>query len=560
MMNLFVVALSVATLMAWQAHAFVAPSLGSHVVSSKWGYPSVKLQSTTSSVSYDMSTDSPNNDAASIGTVTIMIPSKHADITKAKYGAKSPVGNPTLQEAAAQLARKVLWFSDGGVTATVVHADEANASFKDLEEVDALIALGFSSVEDMEFARKIFDKRRERDATKKYRQCQFGLDCAEPLPVYVGPYDESSVALQATIPWTAHASGGRLVEQMRGLFDRWTSDDFSVALLLFFNQFSGSEVDWVKHSIDATWEKGPVRNAEEFYSMITKCGDCITKCVADETCKTCLDALTAVDTRDQVASYRTIVSFESELLKDFSYCILQKNNIFNCDAQIPTLPKVEPITSWRGQDLTPEAARGILVGHLDDEAAPEGSLGLNISWKVACGANVAYDQFPSQNQIFYESVNGKDMWYDPVFRVETIDGRNVWCKRHYKVRDGPVAGTFRFSALDNGVTSNEFWMIAGVADDLSWIVFHYAGAATSVGQRYLGGLLCTPDGALPATEQLPEIWKALRRAGIQPWELYIVDNTVNSQGANEAGPAPLTYFRDQVLAAKAKKKAKQNMQ
>ncbi len=65
----------------------------------------------------------------------------------------------------------------------------------------------------------------------------------------------------------------------------------------------------------------------------------------------------------------------------------------------------------------------------------QGSLRTDVSWKVACGANVAYDQFPSQNQIFYESVNGRDMWYDPVFRVETLDGRHVWCKRPYKVRD-----------------------------------------------------------------------------------------------------------------------------
>ena len=48
--------------------------------------------------------------------------------------------------------------------------------------------------------------------------------------------------------------------------------------------------------------------------------------------------------------------------------------------------------------------------------------------------------------------------------------------------NGPEAGTFRFSVLDNGVTSNEFWTIAGAADDLSWIVFHYAGAARVVGQ------------------------------------------------------------------------------
>ena len=73
--------------------------------------------------------------------------------------------------------------------------------------------------------------------------------------------------------------------------------------------------------------------------------------------------------------------------------------------------------------------------------------------------------------------------YDPVFRVETIDGRNVWCKRHYRVREATEPGTFRFSVLDNGVTSSEFWNIVAVADDLSWIVFHYAGAATSVGQR-----------------------------------------------------------------------------
>jgi hypothetical protein len=31
-------------------------------------------------------------------------------------------------------------------------------------------------------------------------------------------------------------------------------------------------------------------------------------------------------------------------------------------------------------------------------------------------------------KLFYEAAKGKDMWYDPVFRVETLDGRHVWCK------------------------------------------------------------------------------------------------------------------------------------
>ncbi len=175
-----------------------------------------------------------------------------------------------------------------------------------------------------------------------------------------------------------------------------------------------------------------------------------------------------------MASYRTIVSYESDILRDFSLCILQKNNIFGCEATIPDRPYIPPVQQWKnGKNLTREDARRILIGHLD-----EGSEMPQVSWKVAAGANEAYDQFPSQNQLFYTGANGGDMWYDPVFLVNTVDGRHVWCKRHYRVRDGPVPGTFRLSVLDNGVTSNEFWTIAGVAEDLSWVVFSYAGAAS----------------------------------------------------------------------------------
>jgi VDE lipocalin domain len=105
--------------------------------------------------------------------------------------------------------------------------------------------------------------------------------------------------------------------------------------------------------------------------------------------------------------------------------------------------------------------------------------------------------------------------------------------------------------LDNGVTSNEFWTIVGAAEDVSWVVFHYAGAASAVGQRYLGGLLCTPDGNLPPDDQLPEIWKLFRSAGIQPWELYQVDNDDSSPGALEAGLPPLNFYRDEVRARRA---------
>jgi len=501
---------------------------------------------------------------------TVLVVPYNADQVTSKFGSYSPIGSPSVLEAAKLIIKKISWFSDGKVDAEVVVLPEnienkeeeggSNISRKELEnklhDASAVIALNIAQEHDLNFLTSVFNHRKTglNENTANWNHCQFAIDCGAELPSIAGPYDESSPSFSANLlPWTNDASRKRMVEQMLGLFQRWTSDDFVVALMIFFNQYSDGEIDWVKHSIDATYEKGLVQNAREFYDMITKCGDCVTKCVGDEKCKECLDKLTEVDTRDQVASYRLIVSYESELLKDFSYCILQKNNIFGCDAKIPTMPKVEPMKNFRGVPLTQEMARKILVGHLDDSYGFDDVGKTDISWKVAAGANVAYDQFPSQNQIFYESANKKDMWYDPVFRVETIDGRNVWCKRHYKVRSAKVPGTFRFSVLDNGVTSNEFWTIVAAADDLSWIVFHYAGAATSVGQRYLGGLVCTADGTLPPESARKEIWPKLQSAGIEPWELFVCDNRSDTPGAIAAGEPPLDYYRKTILTKQQSK-------
>lgn len=50
------------------------------------------------------------------------------------------------------------------------------------------------------------------------------------------------------------------------------------------------------------------------------------------------------------------------------------------------------------------------------------------SWKVVCGQNAAYDTFPCQYQLFYRK--GKQVWYDPVFKVFTQpDGKEVWRRR-----------------------------------------------------------------------------------------------------------------------------------
>jgi hypothetical protein len=337
-------------------------------------------------------------------------------------------------EAVKHLSDKVYWFADGRVTTQIVSLKDPNVDLDQLTASNILIAFGIRNQRD---ALESVWKSRLNFAAESgsSAMCHFAIDCSIPLPAMVGPVDLDETYTVASItsqllPWTRVASAYRMYHQMRMLFERWTTDDFCSALLLFVNQFI-SEVDWVRHSIDATWEKGLVRNARELSRMISKCGGCIGRCLSDENCRECITKLTQVDSRDQVASYKTIVSYESDLLREFSLCILTKNNIFECDATIPSLPVVVPMPSWRGKPLTEDAARRILVGHLRGEPATPGPAGsLDVSWKVACGANVAYDQFPSQNQLFYPAARGRDMWYDPVFRVQTLDGRNVWCKRY----------------------------------------------------------------------------------------------------------------------------------
>ena len=72
--------------------------------------------------------------------------------------------------------------------------------------------------------------------------------------------------------------------------------------------------------------------------------------------------------------------------------------------------------------------------------------------------------------------------------------------------------------------SNEFWRILDAADDLSWAVFYYNGAASAAGTNYRGALLVTRDGFWPnfTPEIKVRVADALERGGIKMWELYEV--------------------------------------
>ncbi|PNH05728.1 hypothetical protein TSOC_007988 [Tetrabaena socialis] len=48
--------------------------------------------------------------------------------------------------------------------------------------------------------------------------------------------------------------------------------------------------------------------------------------------------------------------------------------------------------------------------------------------------NPAYDYFPCQHQLYYRGKGRGQFWYEPVFKAITLDGREVWRRRVYRVR------------------------------------------------------------------------------------------------------------------------------
>ncbi|BDA47648.1 probable violaxanthin de-epoxidase, chloroplastic [Coccomyxa sp. Obi] len=325
-----------------------------------------------------------------------------------------------------------------------------------------------------------------------------GLPSTDP-----GPWQQ----LQAGLPWTPAARAQELAKSIQTLWERHSSDDLVSLFLVLIDAFI------VKvPRLDSLRASGPLALAR----MIKNCGPQIFACVNDPDCKAALDCLQSCSPTDQVCSYRCIVSHESQLLEDFSLCILQKHNCLGKSADIPALPDPPPMGSFRGRALSHDLAEALFIGWLGRE---------EWSWRVVAGQNAAYDQFPCQYQIFYRGKAKRSLWYDPVFQVRTLDGRTVWRRRHYRVRRAEIPGTFHFSVLDNGVISKEFWRIVDVPDDLSWALFAYSGAASAAGQVYTGAVLCTPDGIWPADSQEERINRALRLSGIEPWELFRVDNS-----------------------------------
>ena len=212
------------------------------------------------------------------------------------------------------------------------------------------------------------------------------------------------------------------------------------------------------------------------------------------------------------------------------------------NAIMPTYPNPEPRTTFKNQPLTYEIAEDIFIGHLNTKSSIKRNNDdiKSWSWKVVCGQNPAYDYFSCQHQLFYRNNETNHVWYDPVFKVTTLDGDEVWRRRHYRVKRSKVPGSFFFSVIDNGVASNEYWRILDCSEDLSWAVFYYSGAAKTAGTSYTGALVVSKDGNWPTmtSKTTKRINDALLKGGIQNWELFEVSNN-NCNESCAAGMPPL---------------------
>lgn len=106
-----------------------------------------------------------------------------------------------------------------------------------------------------------------------------------------------SAQVSAT-PWLGAARGKRLSEQATLLLERNSSEDLIYAIFFVLHAYV-IEMPLVRHTVNPTYEKGALKNAQEFATMCTSCPDQITAALTDPETKATIDLLNACDMRDQ---------------------------------------------------------------------------------------------------------------------------------------------------------------------------------------------------------------------------------------------------------------------
>ena len=293
-----------------------------------------------------------DNDSASVLFVVPSLP------VASPFGATSPLPHPDWARVISHISERLSFF-DRRIQARTILIDEVG---EPMPKADIVVAVGL-------YTPGAAATLSSPAAGVRSTSAFLAADCSSEVMdlQFVGKFKPWGIAsaLAAAAPWTESGQGKRLLRQAATLFQRNSSEDFMYALF-FVLHARVLELDVVRYTVNPTWEKGALGNAREFKKMFDCCGDKILAAVSDPETKKAIDLLNDVDLRDQVGSYRVIVSYETELLEAFSLCILQQHNCFNCDAKILDKPGGFPVLrEWRGEPLTQAAARQIFVGHLD---------------------------------------------------------------------------------------------------------------------------------------------------------------------------------------------------
>mmetsp|Transcript_19800 Transcript_19800/g.64361 ORF Transcript_19800/g.64361 Transcript_19800/m.64361 type:complete len:518 (+) Transcript_19800:33-1586(+) len=432
-------------------------------------------------------------------------PLKYPPQLPPEYGSESGlVAWPVVAE---QLRRRLAWM-DPPCQATVLVAGECEQSelAEAAQNADVFVAMGVTSDAEAEAV--------AASVSTIPTGVAFGSATAleDATRLLFMPANALASIARTAAPWSGAAKEGALFEQVQELYSRGNHLDLFVAVQLLVNEVAFVPNVNAKDSLDASG----------LFCLFRYCTPRLVDCVKDDNCPKALKGLEDTGLTDQTKAYTVIRSYESDAFQRLSLCINQKHNCLGNTATRPEEPAAPAITTFRGEPLTHEAAEEILIGARGPDSPS--------SWMLVCGQNPAYDEFPCQFQMFYRGKAKKSIWYNPVFKVNTLDGREVWRRSDYKVTRDDVPGQYIFTFCDNGVTSRELWRIIGAADDLSYCVFYYAGAAETAGQAYIGAMIATPDGEFPSPEALPAITAALKRGGLTWHEMISADNT-NCAGA-----------------------------
>jgi len=204
----------------------------------------------------------------------------HGDGASNVYGASSPRPNPAHATVASQLARRV-----GHFDAKVRGTTDAAAG-------DVVIGLGVTDASKTKATLARLQPScfvADDECSDDVRALAF---CAGWVPSAAGPLDQ----LQKMLPFTTKASRARLLAQSELLLARGSSEDALFAALFLVHALV-RPCAVVASDINPSWEKGVLRNLQEFKTMADCCGPQIAAALSDPKTKSAIDALNAVRVR-----------------------------------------------------------------------------------------------------------------------------------------------------------------------------------------------------------------------------------------------------------------------